>query len=554
MASQPTAQRVPGARPLTEWANLFGDPAGPAYCRLARIYSGDRTQLREKAAFVLQALRAFAAAFRPRRPVLLVRSAGRINLVGMHVDHRGGPVNPIAVRETWFVCEPRDDDVLDCASIRPDRFPRAAFSIRAELGDERIADWDRWTQERAERRKTDGMAGDWTNYLKAAALYLEHVRPVYGGERPLRGMNVLVAGTLPLGAGLSWSSSLVVGAAEALLRLNGLSVPPRQLVELCGEAEWYVGTRGGCGDHAAIKFGKLNHVSHLGSYPLTVEAVPFPEEFRVILCNSLIEARKSETARDEFNRRIASYEFGLMQLCERFPDLAPRMPRLRDVNPETLGVDEAEIYRMLLALPERADRRQVLGLLAAHRSRLLHIFGSHAEPADGYRIRGVCAFGIAECLRSRLAAEALRRGDLAAFGEITNLSQDGDRVTRVDSSGRRVPVDKSIPDAFLLRRIEDLGSGDPARVERARLWRLPGAYDASLPELDTIVDACLATPGVVAARIVGAGLGGGVHAVVHRDRVEEVIRNLTRLYYEPRGLSPSAEPYRPVEGAGVFEV
>ena len=551
MSGSPVRQDV---RPLREWEALFRDEAGPAFSSLAKIYGADRSRLREKAGFVLEALEIFARTFGPDASVLLVRSAGRINLIGMHIDHRGGAVNPIAVRETWLLCRPRRDDVLDCVCRRSRLFPPRRFSIGEELGSDEITDWDRWTQSLVAKRKAEGTAGDWINYVKSAAVYLQHRRRQDQSAPPVHGMNVLVAGTVPIGAGLSSSSSIVVGVTEALNRLNDLAISEREMVELCGEAEWYVGTRGGAGDHAAIKFGRHAHVSHLGSHPFTVEAVPFPSDYRVILCNSLIEAKKSEGARDEFNNRIASYEFGLMLLRKAVRDLAPRMERLRDVNPETLGVSEAEICRMLLRLPERMGREEVLAALPEHADRVRHIFGSHAAPPDGYPIRKICAFGIAECARSQLAAEALRRGDIAAFGEITTISHDGDRVTRLDGDGRRVPADKSLPDALLEQRIANLESGDPHRAARARLWRLPGGYDVSLPELDTIVDAALACPGVITARVVGAGLGGAVHAVVHRDHVEQVLESVRQAYYVPRGLEPDAEVYTPVGGSGVFEI
>jgi len=544
---------VAGIRTLREWLNLFRDPAGPAFRALAEIYGCDRSVLVEKAAFALRALEGFAREFHPGARVLLVRSTGRINLVGMHIDHRGGAVNPIAVRETWFVCEPRDDDVVECANLREDLFPRRRFSIRDELGPEPIRDWDRWTQDLTTARRAAGTAGDWVNYVKAAALYLEHIRPTLSPpvERPLRGMNLFVAGAVPLGAGLSSSSSLVVGVADAMIRLNALPISDRELVEMCGQAEWYVGTRGGCGDHAAIKFGRLGHVSHLGNHPLTIDAVPFPEHLQVVLCDSGIEAKKSSGARDEFNNRIAAYEFGLMLLRKAFPRLAGRMARLRDVNPETLGVAESEIIRMLTVLPLRMSRREVLAALPEYRDRVEHIFGSHAEPPAGYAVRGVCAFGIAECVRSRLAARALREGDVQRFAEIVNLSHDGDRVT-VAAAGRRVPLHKPLSDEVLRRRADDLDSGDPVRAERARLWRLPGAYDCSLPDLDEIVDICLSTDGVLASRVVGAGLGGAVHAVVERERVDVLLERLRKLYYEPRGLACGAQVYTPVGGAGVF--
>ncbi len=69
-------------------------------------------------------------------------------------------------------------------------------------------------------------------------------------------MDIVVSGNIPLAAGLSSSSSLVVGAAEATIAINGLETFPAQFVDLCGEGEWFVGTRGGSADHAAIKLGQ----------------------------------------------------------------------------------------------------------------------------------------------------------------------------------------------------------------------------------------------------------------------------------------------------------
>jgi N-acetylgalactosamine kinase len=545
-----------GLRPVQEWVNLFRDPASPAYAALSAIYGADRPLLREKAAFVLDMLELFPRLFPGDAPVLLVRSAGRINLIGMHIDHRGGVVNPVAARETWCLCRPRPDDTLDCATPHERLFPRRQFRIQQELGSEKIENWDSWTQAQAAERKAAGTAGDWIHYIKSAALYLEHIRPTLLGApaTPLRGADMLIAGTLPRGAGVSSSSSLVVVVAEALVHINRLPISDREMVEICGQAEWYVGTRGGCGDHAAIKFGKFGRVSNLGSSPLTVDSAPFPEDLRVVLCNSMIEAKKSSGARDEFNNRIASYEFGLLLLRKQRPDLAPKMRLLRDVNCETLGLREADIWRLLLGLPERMTRQEVLAALPGHEERIQHIFGSHAPPARGYPIRQICAFGIAECLRSNLAAKALHSGGAAEFGEIVNISHDGDRVTRIGSSGRREAMDKSMSDELIRARIADLESGDPARAASAALWRIPGGYDASLPELDILVDASLATHGVVAARVVGAGLGGAVHAIVHKDCVDDLLKNVARSYYEPRRLELAAEVYSPVGGSGVFAV
>ena len=61
--------------------------------------------------------------------------------------------------------------------------------------------------------------------------------------------NALTAGNIPIAAGLGSSSALVVASAEALVRINHLDFTPEEFITICGTAEWYVGTRGGFGDH-----------------------------------------------------------------------------------------------------------------------------------------------------------------------------------------------------------------------------------------------------------------------------------------------------------------
>ena len=135
--------------------------------------------------------------------------------------------------------------------------------------------------------------------------------------------------------------------AEAVVGINGLEFAPTELIEHCGYAEWYVGTRGGCGDQAAIKFGKPNTILHITTCPMTVGGAALPEGFCIVLANSLVKAKKRTSARNIFNSRVASYEFGLMMIRRNFPQYAAKLEYLRDVNPHKLGVDEAEIYRIV---------------------------------------------------------------------------------------------------------------------------------------------------------------------------------------------------------------
>jgi len=544
-----------GARKLEDWRRLLAEERGGFYRALVKLYGDEPEVVEEKRALFLRAVDAFAEEFGEQAQVLIVRAPGRINLMGMHVDHRGGYVNPIAFGELILVVQPRDDDRVVLKNVDRDRFPERSFAISEQLPQRKIEDWDEWTQRRVAERKSAGMAGDWSDYVKSAVLYLQHIHTREDGSfsPPLRGMNAMLYGTIPAAAGLSSSSSIVVATAEACRRINGLDLSDMQMVDACAEAEWYVGTRGGGGDHAAIKFARLDHVTHIGSFPLSAEWIPFPPDYRVVVADSLKKAEKSAGARDIFNQRVASYVFGLMLVRKNFPHLAPRLKHLRDLNPRTLGTDEAEIYRIIRSLPEVAGRPEIRKMLSDRKEEVERVFASHREPADGYKVRQVCLYGVSECLRSEMAADMLKKGDIQGFGELINISHDGDRVTRLEN-GRRVPNDNRYPDWRIDALIADLECGDAQRRERARLWRQPGGYDVSAEELDVLVDVARASPGVVGAGLVGAGLGGSIVAVVRDRDARRLIENIVRYYYRPRNLSPAASIVRPVGGAGVIEI
>jgi len=547
-------RHLAGCLPLSRWADLLRGPGSGAWRALAAVYPDDPSLLRDMASLCLQAVDRFAARFGAEREVFVVRSTGRINLMGMHVDHRGGHVNPIAVKEQFFVVGLRDDDLVRMTNAEPTLYPDESFSISAELpAGRRIEDWDTWTHHRHEERVRKGTAGHWSNYIRAAVLHLQHLHTAADGrfEPPLAGMDVAIVGSIPPASGLSSSSGLVVGMSEACLYCNGLDLSPTDFVEHCAEGEWYVGTRGGGGDHAAIKFGRKDHILHLGSHPVTIDSSPMPAGYVIVLANSLVEAKKQSGARDIFNQRVAAYNLGFMLLKKNFPQHADRLEHLRDVNPERLDVAPQEIYRMIRSLPGRATRDEIGTVLADRPGEVERIVRSHREPENGYLLRQVCMYGVAECIRSAMVRDILRAGDLERFGEVINLSHDGDRVTRLEN-GARIPADNSLSDERIDALIADLDSGDPARVERAALWRRPGGYDVSTPQQDVIVDIARARPGVVGAGLIGAGLGGAVAIVVRQEQAPALIEALAEDYYRPGNLETACQVVRPIGGCGVL--
>ena len=363
----------------------------------------------------------------------------------------------------------------------------------------------------------------------------------------------MVYGDIPIAAGLSSSSALVMGAAESVIRMNSLDIKPVDLVENWGFAEWYVGTRGGCSDHAAIISGKPGTILHITAFPTSVDDAALPCGHSFVLANSNIEAKKQAGARDVFNSRVAAYIFGLMMIRENFPAYADKLKQLRDINPETLGADEVQIYRMIKSLPASVSRADILKILAEHEQKIHRVFRSHAEPEQGYQVRQVCLYGIAECIRAEMVPKYLRTGDMKTFGELMSASHNGDRVTKV-VDWQRIQTDNSYPAERIDALISDLKSGDNRRINLARLWRQGGGYNVSLPEIDMLVDIALETPGCLGAGLVGAGMGGSIVAVVEDKHAQQLIENMAEQFYRPHNLPPGAEIIDPVGGLCTMDI
>ena len=217
------------------------------------------------------------------RKAVLARAPGRVNLMGRHIEHRGGSVNVMAVEAaTVFVASPREDDVIHLATV-DSAYPEGEFVLGSAAGGGTTQDWLRWLAQADVRHELENNRGSWINYVKGAAYRFRNVL-----DFKLCGMDVMVSGTIPVAAGLSSSSSLVVATAEALSALNCLNMTDRQFVDLCGEGEWFVGSRGGAGDHAAMRCSRAGRITHLNFKPFSIgQSVPFPSDCAVIVADSL---------------------------------------------------------------------------------------------------------------------------------------------------------------------------------------------------------------------------------------------------------------------------
>ncbi|MGZ4488596.1 MAG: galactokinase [Nocardioides sp.] len=145
-------------------------------------------------------------------PRLVGRAPGRVNLIGEHTDYNAGLVLPLALpHATYAAVSPREDDTVRIASVQQ---PEPWTGRLDALG--------------------PGQAQGWAAYVAGVLWALRET------GWPVPGLDVMVDGTVPLGAGLSSSAALECSVAVAVAALLGHDLTPerrRAVVEACVRAE-----------------------------------------------------------------------------------------------------------------------------------------------------------------------------------------------------------------------------------------------------------------------------------------------------------------------------
>jgi len=439
-------------------------------------------------------------------------------------------------REIIMVAAPRTDDVVSLANTEGGQFAEEVFRISDLVASLNWDDWQRVIDGPRLRRLLEAARGDWANYVKAAILRLQELFR----DRQLFGLDMMVSGDIPMGAGLSSSSALVVATAEAVRVFNRLPVSARRLVSLCGEGEWFVGTRGGAADHAAIRLSHRGCVTRVGFFPFKIEdSARFFPGHDLVACNSGIYAGKSSDARNTFNAKVTAYHIGRVWFKMLRPDLASRIEHLRDINPGHLGITRPDFARLLLQLPSRITRAKVqaaFGAIASpERDVLDRMFLTHEAPAEGYAVRGVVLFGLSEMARAQRCLGLLKKNDARSLGQLMTASHNGDRVSRPASGSKGHKSPKGVED----QQLADWGG---KKAGPADLASFSGDYGCSLPAIDRIVDFAQELPGVEGAQLAGAGLGGCVMVLVRKPHTAGLLKALA-----DQGIR--GEVFRPIAGA-----
>lgn len=278
-------------------------------------------------------------------PPFVVRAPGRVNLIGEHTDYNDGFVLPLAIdRAVWIALRPRADRQVQVSSL--DFADTAIFSLDA----------------------LEHTGAGWAEFVKGVAWVLQEAR------YSLHGWEGVIAGDVPVGAGLSSSAALELAVARAFAAVSDLPWEPATMARLGqrAENEW-VGVRCGIMDQMISAAGRAGHALLIDCRTLHTEAVPFPPGTTVVVLDTATRRGLVDSAYNERRGQCeaAARAFGASAL--------------RDVTPERF---EAECGRL-----DEITRR-----------RARHV--------------------VTENQRTLQAAEAMRRGDAAKLGRMMNASHE----------------------------------------------------------------------------------------------------------------------------------
>lgn len=246
---------------------------------------------------------------------VVIRSPGRVNLIGEHTDYNNGFVMPAAINKAIYMAvSPRKDNLIHIVSL--------------DLELSYLGDTD----------KVVPSSLHWPDYI------LGVIQQIQARGYHVGGFNCVFGGDIPLGAGMSSSAALECATAFSLNELFGLKMDPLTMVKLAQKAEnEFVGVQCGIMDQFASMFGRKNHVIQLDCQTLEYKYAPFNTDgIRIVLLDTNV---KHSLASSEYNTRRQQCEAGVALIRAHHPELTS----LRDATPEMLdkyvAPADALIYR-----------------------------------------------------------------------------------------------------------------------------------------------------------------------------------------------------------------
>jgi len=282
--------------------------------------------------------------FGTAKPEVIVRAPGRVNIIGEHTDYNEGWVLPGAMSRSIYI--------LVSKSKKKEHHWIASDLNEEYTGDAASADLPLWAKY---------MHGTIQLYAAAAG--------------PL---HILVGGDLPVGAGLSSSSSVVCGLLFALQKITGKSESREELAMIGSRVEKeIIGLQGGIMDQFAIMLCKKDSVMLLDCRTKEKKFIPaLLPDAKWLLINTKV---KHQLIDSDYNERAGECMRAVAIIQHQYPEVK----NLRDVTSGILASthlppvltrrvrfvleENARVHEMVKALESKDAKKAGSLLKASHK-------------------------------------------------------------------------------------------------------------------------------------------------------------------------------------------
>ncbi len=281
-------------------------------------------------------------------PTRWARAPGRAELLGTDTDDHLGYVMTMGIHlDTWVAFRPSGNDRVRIHSMNLGK------DLKYVLGSE-----------------PSQPSGAWEAYVSGVS------RALRLRGHACAGVDAVLHSTVPIGGGLSSSASLEVAVAMMFIEAGSLQVPPREIAEICQQAEnQSAGVMCGILDQYSSVFAKEGTALLLDCLSLSHVEVRIPSDIRIVICDTNFprtlagsEYAKRRQECDEGTRILKEADIGIRTLRDVN---TPLFDRLKSRLPEVLRrrcqfvVEENQRVVDFMAAVVKNDRRAMRELCSA---------------------------------------------------------------------------------------------------------------------------------------------------------------------------------------------
>ena len=282
---------------------------------------------------------------------------------------------------------------------------------------------------------------DWADYLRGATLSLSRLHQLHVG------LCGVIEGTLPIG-GLSSSAAVIISFLTALCKVNGIQLSQQEIIDVAYDAELnYVGVSVGKLDQSCEVLSKKNHLLYLDTKDNHYELIPQSQEMKPYKIAIFFSGLEHNLAGSKYNMRVDELRSGVYALQAL---AGMEYGKFNEANARNVPREVYEQYKD--RLPEPWAKR--------------------------------CEHWYTEFERVEKGAEAWRRGDIEAYGQLS------------------------------------FESG----------WSSIHNWESGAPEQIRLYEIMTQTDGIYGGRFSGAGFKGCCMALINPAYKDEISRKVTEKY------------------------